>query len=395
MMGVQAVSALGPFIVLPLIARGSGSADWSSFVLGQSFGLMMASIASYGWSVVGITRVARAPRPGRPGIFAESIITRALTITCVGTLGFAVLLLGVRPASPLVAASVCFGFLIYTGLAMNWYYVAIGSPWKNLFYGTAPLLLAGGLTIVVVHLGGSAVFYGPTLVVLGLAAMSLAIAIDVKPSASDWKNAASPSVIAWYFKSEFAVFLTQSLTAVYTALPMAFAGANLPIDGAARYATADRINTLSTTGVGTVGKVLQGWRSEAVGGRRAHFAMSLTVSLGISGGCFLILGGDWFTSILFGSAVSVPGELSVFVGLFAILVSIRYSLVRYYLVPSGEYSATTFASLASLVVLGAGLVLFRESLDLVLIGEVLCIAEGVGVVILAAFAVLGSRRAGR
>ena len=58
--GAPILSALAPFIILPVISRIVGPEGWANFSAGQSIGILGMVGVLFGWGVVGPVRVARA-----------------------------------------------------------------------------------------------------------------------------------------------------------------------------------------------------------------------------------------------------------------------------------------------------------------------------------------------
>ncbi|MBB1030048.1 hypothetical protein G6027_03910 [Dietzia sp. SLG310A2-38A2] len=342
---------------------------------------------------MGITRVAQAAPSERPLIFVDSIATRIIGCFVVAAAGVLLLWFVVGPDEPAIAVSVCIGFIVNTGLALNWYFVGTGQPWKNLIYGTLPLLSAGLIAVVLMLFGWSSFWYGPALVILGSASVAAALVAEVRPSKSNWNTAFRVARIVGYYRTEFAIFVSQSVTAVYTAAPMALASGTMNPGDASKFASADRINSISTTGITTVGKVFQAWRSEAGGYRRAHVSTLITAALGLVGFFLITCFGGLITGVLFGALYAIDGTTAFGVGLYIFGVSLRYSAIRYYLVPSGRYNEVLAGTAISLVTLFALVVVLGLGNSPASLALSFALSEWAGVGVLFVVAIISVRRA--
>lgn len=354
---VQGLAVIGPFIILPIIARSASAAEWTSFVAGQSFGLFLAVVVSYGWNVTGVTTASRADDSERPRVFVQSVVVRSCLLGPVMLCGILIMGVIVRPPDLTVALSVMAGFVVVTGLAINWFYVGIGKPLLLVFYGAVPMLGAGLLTAVLVTRGWTPAVHGPAFILFGMASLIIGSVREAGASGATWRGELSLRAVAKYFSAHRSVAIAQVLTSSYWAIPMAFAAGLLPIREGAKYATTDRMVSVSNSVMISASNVLQAWTSEANAGRRAMRASVATVGVGVIGGVTFGLVGEFLTGLLFGRQVNLTEIAAWGVGLYIIAASVRLSANRYYLVPAQRYRPPLVSALTAVSVL-SGLLAF-------------------------------------
>ena len=354
---VQGVSAIGPFLVLPVVARASDDGEWSAFVLGQTVGLLVAVLASFGWPLSGINQITQASTEDRRELFFLSISTRLVAFLFYMPIGCLIVSFSVDRQSVAIGISTALAIGFYSTLIFSWYFVAIGTPYKSLIYGVSPMLLAAAITTVLVLVGLSSVVYGPVLLSLALINLVLVSTKEGEVTRKRVRDAFRWRSMSEYYRSNFSVSMTQVVASIYVALPMVFATAVLDKGDADSYATANRLMVLASTALLSTGSVLQAW-SGTGRHRRAIIATCFTVGLGILGLVFFSIVGVSFSRLVFGADVSLSSELATAVGCYVFLASVRVSSLRYYLIPRKQYTSALLASIGGLSVLALVLLFF-------------------------------------
>lgn len=361
MLVVQTVSALAPFLILPVVSRVATPEQWSAFVLGQTVGLFMAVVVAYGWQVAGLSLLPAAPPEHRPAIFVRSIATRISLSLVVLPLTALIVLLIPTHGQFKVTFWVAAGYVCFTGLGSAWYFTAQGKPIKMLLYGALPMAATAGASAFLVLHDVSPAIFGVLLTAAGFMSLTAVLVLEVKPGRQAWLTEVRPKAVLDSLREHGSMAASQAVSALYVALPMAAAATILPVGQAAIYASIDRGITVSNTVLGSFGNVFQTWTSQLRGGPRAHVSSIILISIGTIALIGWLVGGPAAIKLAFGDQ-PVPNQATcALVGLYLLLTSIRGAALRFYVVPAGRYGSALTASATGLIVLTLGILIVPSS----------------------------------
>lgn len=366
----QMLAALSPFLILPVLARASDEGEWSAFVLGQTLGLLVSVLASFSWPLSGISDAAKGDHESRKELFALSLTTR-LSALCLFAPLAALFAVSTSPSThSLVTISTLIGVAFSSGLAFNWYFVAVGSPYKSLIYTVTPSLIATAVTAILVLDDASPAVYGIALL---LSSMVFFYAAAVREGGVDTqriRRASSVKLITGYIRSHLSASTSQVVAAVNVALPMILATAMLTGPSADLFATANRVMVIASSVLLSIGSVFQAWSSPGPK-RRAVTSAFFTVGLGAVGLLILASFGAELIQLVFGTEMSLEQSSASLIAAYVLARSVRLSMLRFVMVSRSQYRSTLLANALGLLVLAVGIPLLIGSVESGTVNQIL------------------------
>ena len=356
--GAPILSALAPFIILPVISRIVGAEGWANFSAGQSIGILGMVGVLFGWGIVGPVRVARSTSTQeRAVILHESIRSRLLTaLIAVPAAAIATFLVSgpsYRWESVAIAVAMTVG-----GFTPAWFCIGQGNPRGLMIFDAMPKLASSLVALPIVALTGQVLWYP----VLLLAFTVPAFAVHARLTAhGDARGDARPRGLTAVLRTLVPTAAIDAAGNAYgsTAIPIATAG--LSADDASAFASADRAYRIGTLAVVAVANAFQSWVLEPHGHdvrRRHQTALLAHVGLGLAGGLAIALLGPWATAVLFGADVAAQPLPSALFGVAFVCISIATPLIRNLLIPADRFrtvfAATITAAAVGLVIMIAG-----------------------------------------
>ncbi|MDY0830362.1 polysaccharide biosynthesis protein [Microbacterium sp. BG28] len=381
--GAPIISALAPFIILPVISRFVGDSGWANVNSGQAIGLLAMVGVLFGWSVIGPVRVARASDAHeRAVILSESLRSRAwtalLVVPLAGVVTYVVCSPDYRTESVMIAVAMAVG-----GFTPAWFCIGEGNPRALMLFDGVPKLAASALALPFLLLTGQVFWYPLLLVALTVPAF----AIHARLVSTGHDPAGVPArptrrVLA-------SLVPTAAIDAagnVYgsTGIPIATVG--LSASAASSFASTDRVYRIGLLAVIAVGNAFQAWVLDprAVNRARRHLiAFAALGGLGAVGGTAIAILGPWATGLVFGAAVAAAPLPCALFGTAFFFISCGTPLIRNLLIPAGRFRLVFAATICSALVgvttmlIGAA----HGSADGVALG--VAVAEAVSVAILA------------
>jgi O-antigen/teichoic acid export membrane protein len=347
--GLSLLSAVGPFVVLPFIARLVDRPDWAALGIGQSLGAFLGLVVLYGWNLTGPVRVARAGSEERARLYRESLAVRAVVLAVmlpIGVLAAAAL----APPGSAALAAVMAGSALLNGLTPAWFCIGAGRPGWIARYDAGPRLAGAVLSVVVVLWTGSVLAYPLTLA----AATLLGVwAFTRRHRSAGGERWPSPGDVRGSLRDGRVAATTVALGGVYSLAPVAVAGAVLGVGPLVAFVSAERLYRFGLAAVSTLSNSVQGWVSEAHGSqarRRASAALAAHGVLGVLGLVVLALLGPWASRVLFGDALAAGRAVFVGFGLAFFVISVSTSLVKHVLVPASKTSLALAGTVAGAIV---------------------------------------------
>lgn len=380
--GAPIISALAPFIILPVVSRVVGEAGWGNFSAGQSIGVLGMVAILFGWGVLGPVRVARAESDReRTMILRESLRSRllltAIVVPVLAVVTWFVCTDSYRIESVAVAVAMSLG-----GLTPAWFCIGEGNPKGVMLYDALPKLAASLIALPIIAISGQVIWYPILLVVCTLPAFALHAWSTVRTHAHPDHH---PQPVRSVLRNLVTTAAIDATGNAYgsTAIPIATVG--LSSADASAFASADRVYRIGTLAVVAVGNAFQAWvlQNGAPDARtRQRVALSTHAVLGVVGGAGIALLGPWATSIVFGAQVAAqPGPSALYAMAF-VCISLATPMIRNLLIPAGRFRVVLLATISAAVV-GITVMLAGASL-----GSANIIALGVGLSELTALLVL-------
>lgn len=380
--GAPVLSALAPFIILPVISRVVGSEGWANFSAGQSIGILGMVAVLFGWGIMGPVRVARSTSlTQRAVILHESLRSRLILAVVAMPLAGVVAAAVSGPVFRVETIAVAVA-MTATGLTPAWFCIGQGDARGLMIFDALPKVAAALIAFPLIAIWGSVLAY-PVLLV-GLCLPSYAV--------HAWLNAHSRWREGEQTPGFTRIIRTLAPTAVIDATGNAYGSTSIPIAtaglsaaDASGFASADRAYRIGTLLVVAVGNALQAWvLDQSVTDVRARhrFALAAHAILGVVGGVGIALLGPWATALIFGASVAAAPIPCVLFGIAFICISMATPLIRNLLIPANRVR-TVLASTIVAAAVGLSVMLFGSAA-----GSASIIALGVASSEFAALAVL-------
>lgn len=348
--GAPILSALAPFIILPVISRIVGADGWANFSAGQSIGILGMVGVLFGWGIVGPVRVARAEGPQqRAVILHESIrsrlVTSVIAVPAAGIATFLVCSPSYRLESVAVAVAMTIG-----GLTPAWFCIGQGNPRGLMVFDALPKLAASLISLPVVALTGQILWYPALLLAFTVPAFAAHARITAH---GGMRGDAEPRALLTVLRTLVPTAAIDATGNAYgsTAIPIATAGLD-PAE-ASSFASADRAYRIAIMAVIAFGNAFQAWVLEPAATDRHHrhrLAIACHLALGLLGGAAIALLGPWATALFFGAAVAAAPVPSALFGVAFFFLSSTTPLIRNILIPSHRYRLVFIATIAAAVV---------------------------------------------
>ena len=348
--GAPILSALAPFIILPVISRIVGADGWANFSAGQSIGILGMVGVLFGWGIVGPVRVARSTSvQERAVILHESIRSRALTsLVAIPAAGVATFLVS-GPAFRLESVAVAVAMTV-GGFTPAWFCIGQGNPRGLMLFDALPKLASSLVALPIVALTGQVLWYPALLLVFTVPAFVVHARLTAH---GDALGDVRPRGLRKILRTLVPTAAIDAAGNAYgsTAIPIATAG--LSADDASAFASADRAYRIGTLAVVAVANAFQSWVLEPRGHdvRRRHRAALLAhTALGVVGGLAIALLGPWATALLFGADVAAQSLPSALFGVAFVCISIATPLIRNLLIPADRFRIVFAATIAAATV---------------------------------------------
>lgn len=348
--GAPILSAIAPFIILPVISRIVGADGWANFSAGQSIGILGMVGVLFGWGIVGPVRVARATTSQeRAVILHESIRSRLLTaliaLPAVAVATYVVCGPAYRLESIAVALATTIG-----GLTPAWFCIGEGNPRGLMIFDALPKLAASLISLPVVALTGQILWYPALLLAFTVPAFAVHARITAH---GGMRGDAEPRALLTVLRTLVPTAAIDATGNAYgaTAIPIATAGLN-PAE-ASSFASADRAYRIAIMAVIAFGNAFQAWVLEPGATDRRHrhrLAIGCHLALGFLGGAAIALLGPWATALFFGPSVAAAPLPSALFGVAFFFLSSATPLIRNILIPSHHYRIVFIATIAAAVV---------------------------------------------
>ncbi len=348
--GAPILSALAPFIILPVISRIVGADGWANFSTGQSIGILGMVGVLFGWGIVGPVRVARATSMQEHAVILhESIRSRLLTsLIAVPAAAVATFLVS-GPSYRLESVAVAVAMTV-GGLTPAWFCIGQGNPRALMIFDALPKLAASLLALPIIALTGQILWYPALLLAFTVPAFAIHAYLTAH---GDALGDARPRRLLSVLRALVPTATIDATSNAYgsTAIPIATAGLD-PAD-ASSFASADRAYRIAIMAVIAFGNAFQAWvlDPQTTGTARRHrLALLSHIVLGLAGGSAIALLGPWLTGVLFGQDVAAKPLPSLLFGVAFFFLSTTTPLIRNILIPAQAYRTVFAATIAAAAV---------------------------------------------
>ncbi|MFB9645814.1 polysaccharide biosynthesis protein [Microbacterium terregens] len=348
--GAPILSALAPFIILPVISRIVGADGWANFSAGQSIGILGMVGVLFGWGIVGPVRVARAGSPQEQAVILHEsvysrLVTSAIAIPAAALATFLISGPSFRLESVAVAVAMTVG-----GFTPAWFCIGQGNPRGLMVFDALPKLAASLISLPVVGLTGQVLWYPALLVAFTVPAFAIHARVTAH---GGMRGDAASRGLRTVLRTLVPTAAIDAAGNAYgsTAIPIATAG--LGASEASSFASADRVYRIAIMAVIAFGNAFQAWVLEPAAPdrhRRHRLAIVSHVSLGVLGGLAIAALGPWATALLFGASVAAAPVPSALFGVAFFFLSTTTPLIRNILIPSHKYRLVFTATIAAAVV---------------------------------------------
>lgn len=348
--GAPVVSALAPFILLPVISRVVDDEGWANFSAGQSIGILGMVAVLFGWGILGPVRVARSTTTAERAIILHESLRSRVLIACVAMPVASLVAFAVSgPSYRLESVAIAFA-MTAGGLTPAWFCIGRGDARGLMIFDAVPKLLASLVALPILLVWGSVLAY-PVLL-FAFTVPSYAVHAWLNAHAR-WRDGTIPGPVARVLRGLAGTAVIDATGNAYgsTSIPIATTGLDAADAGA--FASADRAYRIGILLVVAMGNALQAWaldpKAEDTRARHKLAVLSHLV-LGLVGGVVIAAFGPWATALVFGPNVAGAPLPCLLFGLAFLSISVATPLIRNLLIPAGRVRTVLAATIAAAVV---------------------------------------------
>lgn len=347
--GLPVLSMIGTLLILPIIARGSSVSTWAAIGVGTSLGAVLSPVVSYGWTLIGPVRAARAAHHDLYPLYSESVRSRlAVWLTCLPvSIALPTLLLSDEGSATGAMMAIA---TMTVGLSPNWFAIGRGSPRIVAVYDVLPRLVAITVAAVAISSGSPVAVY-PAFLLIGQAIGLTAFGFSFRASFGTQRLADRRSVLS-VLRQDATAMITVATAAAYSSSCTLLTSVAASPSAVATFSSGERVYRIGQVAVGATNNSLQAWCAgaddeRALGRRRKSLAFH--TALGISGMIILALLSPQLTRVLFGAHLATSQLVGVALGLAFLSIAINSCLGRHVLVPTGRTRVVLFSTAAGAI----------------------------------------------
>ncbi|WP_454112206.1 oligosaccharide flippase family protein [Microbacterium aurum] len=354
------LSALLPFVALPIVARVGGVDGWSAFNVGQAVGAYAAAVGYVGWNVMGTPMVAvTRDRTERVALYARSFYAR-VGVVAVVAVGASIVAVVLAPESTRAVAVMFAVTGAVGGLGLAWFAVGVSSVGIIVWFEIVPRAAATALAIPLLLWTGDVFWYGLLMLlasVLGVVLFHLLYCRAVLPVWVGWRTVAQDLRL---LRAAWGVEVVGNL---YANAPVPVATATSSLTASATFGSGDRLYRYGLLGVVAVGNAVQGWVLEVDDTRRRtrnRAAILILVAVGVTGLLFLLFAGEAVTALLFGAELAAERSTLLWLGVAFLAVAASTPLIRNVLMPAGRQRPVFIVTVVSALVGIVGMIVLGK-----------------------------------
>ncbi|MFF1252988.1 hypothetical protein ACFVYC_10915 [Pseudarthrobacter sp. NPDC058329] len=352
-------------LFIPAAVQSAGPHGWASVALGQAFGVVVAVVVGYGWTLTGPAAIAGSSLDGQILEFRKSLVGRLLVGVPATGLGLALLWI-LFPGNETVSGLALLGTAM-TGMSSNWLFVGMARPFALLWYETVPRTVATVAAIVVLYNGfslESGLIIQSAGLAVGLVLTCLVIrSWKLKSFGKTWKSPhrLSMSVVVRALRAQSHGMVASLISAIFLSAPILVVGLFAP-SALPAFALADKIQKQFISGVAPIVSVAQGWVPKAEGRtaviRRSRKAVLFGAAMSFVVCVFILLLGSWLWAFLGAGQIEFEVILGALVAGICALIFLERILSRAGLIPLGGAGKLLMAtSVGSVLGMAAAVVL--------------------------------------
>jgi O-antigen/teichoic acid export membrane protein len=345
------ISAIAPFLVLPVLLGFVGTEAWAGIAIGQAIGTGASTLVLLGWTVVGPSAVAEAPERQRE-LYTESLVSR-LTVFVVAAPAAAAVAAVLAPSSARTAAALMALASAMLGLSATWYFVGTGKPGSIARYDTVPRVVATAAAAGLVAWRSEAWLYPAALIVTFTV---MAVVVSARYCT---RTPLTPlRTTARVVRQQWAAVGVSVQAALNAVLPMALLATVAP-GVVAGFAALDRVTKFVVFAISPVGLAFQGWVSEPTEhpAQRRRTALVVTTGVGLVLAAGFLLTADVLLHVLFAAKIDVPFVAIAFSAVSIACVALGTTLGFHHLVPLKMSGWMALSTAISIVVASVGMAL--------------------------------------
>ena len=350
-LGLPLISAIAPFLVLPVLLHFVGTRAWAAIAVGQAIGTGTSTLVLLGWTIVGPTMIAEDPSRQR-ALYTQSLVSRLTVFSVAAPVGVVLAALlspdGERFAGALMALA-----MTMLGLSAAWLFVGTGQPSLIARYDTVPRVAATGLAALLVAVVPWAWLY-PAFLIVTFTAMAVLVSRKYGERTQLTPVRTTIAVI----RQQWAATSVSVQAALNTTLPMALVATVAP-GAVAGYAALDRVARFMYLVIQPVGLAFQGWVSEPSSSptQRRRTASVVTLGVGLALALVFLVAGDLVVRLLFAGQIEVPRVAIVFAAVTIACVALETTLSLHHLVPLHMSRWMALSTAVSIAVAAVGVLL--------------------------------------
>jgi len=247
--------ALTSLITFPIIVSQLGLTTWGKLAFAQSFGLIIATVANWGYQSFGPKLVAAMPIESEFNVLFEAARARfflagSLFISCC------VVLVVSRPED---ALALCMGVGAYLlhGLTFMWFFQGSDKTAKAFWYEALPKILAMWASVSIFFIDKSLLAFCCTFLFFSLLGSSISI-VRLMGLTKVLSAALTSYKSVPFLRQSWMGASTSGISLVYMAFPTVLIGLIAP-SALATYALLERLIRFSALGLSSVTASIQSW----------------------------------------------------------------------------------------------------------------------------------------
>ena len=271
-------------ITIPIVIAVVGADPWASMATGQSIGNSIGVLVAFGWGLTGPATVAMASVDRRPGLFLDSLFSRAALLLPL-LLVQALVTVAIVPHAKFVAFVAGLAMTL-AGVSANWYFSGESRPGRFLLLDTLPRVCGTVAGLLLVVLTDELLFFALAQLAGSLLALGVSSYVILRGHDLDFREAARwRTILARLGEQRHGVVATglqAGATPAILAIVAVTAPASLPL-----FVLADRLSKFVGMAASPLIQVFQGWVPAARGGellRRITLSARVTTALGVLAG---------------------------------------------------------------------------------------------------------------
>jgi O-antigen/teichoic acid export membrane protein len=338
------LSALTPFLLMPILARIVTKEVWSSVGIGQSVGAFAAIAVSFGWTLSGPAIVAQSGRNERPGLYVESLVVRSFVLA-LSLPVVVVVVVALTPSEGRVLGITMAVAISLSGLSATWYNIGEGRASDVAMYDMFPRMIATAASAAALVMFREVIVYPILLAIFTTAGI---VMFTRRVCGDSFSLLVRDVPIRRALQRSVPAAATVTAGGAYSSSDVALVGIGASISSQSAYVSGAKTYGVSLLAVTALANAFQGWVAE-VSGLRALLRMKVAIVahslLGCLGALLIGVYGSAATRILYGDSLQAPRGTMVCMGAAFFFVSLNTAVGRLALIPLHQNKAVLVSTL--------------------------------------------------